>query len=103
MDKDELKSLLGSDNLIILDVRIGRDWNSSEFKIKDAVRMEGFNLSAIEKYPKDATLVLYCAWPSEYTSARVARKVIDEGYSKVYALKGGWKEWFDAKYPVEDK
>jgi rhodanese-related sulfurtransferase len=33
----------------------------------------------------------------------MARKVIDEGYSKVYALKGGWKEWFDAKYPVEDK
>ena len=61
MDKDELKSLLGSDNLIILDVRIGRDWKSSEFKIKDAVRMEGFDPSLIEKYPKDATLVLYCA------------------------------------------
>ena len=61
MDKDELKSLLGSDNLVILDVRIGRDWSSSEFKIKDAVRMEGFDLSVIEKYPKDATLVLYCA------------------------------------------
>jgi len=61
MGKDELKSLLGSDNLVILDVRIGRDWSSSEFKIKDAVRMEGFDLSVIEKYPKDATLVLYCA------------------------------------------
>ncbi len=61
MDKDELKSLLGSDNLVILDVRIGRDWSSSEFKIKDSVRMAKSDLSMVDKYPKDTTLVLYCA------------------------------------------
>jgi len=26
-----------------------------------------------------------------------------KGYKKVYALKGGWHEWFRAKYPVEEK
>ena len=61
MGKDELKSLLGSDNLVILDVRIGRDWSSSEFKIKDSLRMADSDLSIVEKYPKDTTLVLYCA------------------------------------------
>ena len=61
MDKDKLKSLLGSDNLIILDVRTGRDWGSSEFKIENAVRMADSDLSVIKKYPKDSTLVLYCA------------------------------------------
>jgi len=61
MDKDELKSLLGSDNLVVLDVRTGRDWGSSEFKIKDSVRMADADLSIVEKYPKDTTLVLYCA------------------------------------------
>jgi len=25
------------------------------------------------------------------------------GYSKVYALKGGWKEWSKANYPTEKK
>jgi 3-mercaptopyruvate sulfurtransferase SseA len=25
------------------------------------------------------------------------------GYKKVYALKGGWKSWELAKYPVEPK
>jgi len=24
-----------------------------------------------------------------------------KGYAKVYALKGGWHEWFRAKYSVE--
>jgi len=28
---------------------------------------------------------------------------MDKGYAKVYALKGGWHEWFRAKYPVEEK
>jgi len=61
MGKDELKSLLGSDNLVILDVRIGRDWSSSEFKIKNSLRMADSDLSIVEKYPKNTTLVLYCA------------------------------------------
>ncbi len=40
MDIDELKSRLDSENTVILDVRAGRDWSSSEFKIKGAVRAE---------------------------------------------------------------
>ncbi len=61
MDKDELKSLLGSENLVVLDVRVGRDWNSSEFKIKDAVRMAPSDIEQVKKYPKNTKLVLYCA------------------------------------------
>jgi rhodanese-related sulfurtransferase len=26
-----------------------------------------------------------------------------KGYSKVFALKGGWKAWLKAGYPVEEK
>jgi 3-mercaptopyruvate sulfurtransferase SseA len=33
----------------------------------------------------------------------VAQELISMGFEKVYALKGGWKEWFEAKYPVEEK
>jgi rhodanese-related sulfurtransferase len=29
--------------------------------------------------------------------------MMDNGYTNVYALKGGWREWFRAKYPVEEK
>jgi rhodanese-related sulfurtransferase len=39
----------------------------------------------------------------EYTSARAARQLIDKGYTRVYALEGGWQAWFRAKYPVEPK
>jgi len=33
----------------------------------------------------------------------VARQFVSTGYTKVFALKGGWGEWVDAKYPVEPK
>jgi len=61
IDKDELKSLLDTDNPVILDVRISRDWDSSDKKIKGAVRMDGFDLPLLEKYPKDTSLLFYCA------------------------------------------
>ena len=61
MSKDELKANLGSENLVILDVRTGKDWDSSEVKIKDAIRLVDSDLSLVQKYPKDTTLVLYCA------------------------------------------
>lgn len=61
MDKDELKAMLGKENLVILDVRQGRDWSTSEYKIQDAIRVDNGDLSVVEKYPKDSTLVLYCA------------------------------------------
>ncbi len=62
MEKDELKSLLGSENLVVLDVRTGRDWSSSEFKIEGAVRAPSADFSSWgTSYAKDATIVLYCA------------------------------------------
>ncbi len=62
MTKEELKRLLGNPDVIILDVRIGKDWGASEFKIKGAAREDGTEFSSwADKYPKDKTLVLYCA------------------------------------------
>ena len=62
IDKDALNSMLSSADLVVLDVRTGKDWSSSEFKIKNAVRApagEYSDWSASQS--KDKTLVLYCA------------------------------------------
>jgi hypothetical protein len=62
MNKDELKGQLGSDDLVILDVRAGKDWKSSEFKIKGATRANPREFSSWkERFDKDKKLVLYCA------------------------------------------
>ncbi len=62
LDKDELKAMLGNPDLVVLDVRAGKDWSSSEFKIKDAVRLINDTTEAVMKdISKDKTLVFYCA------------------------------------------
>ena len=62
VSKDELKSMLGSSDLVLLDVRTGRDWSSSEFKIKGAIRASGDDFDKwSETYPKDKKIILYCA------------------------------------------
>jgi rhodanese-related sulfurtransferase len=61
--KEEVKSMVGNPNLIILDVRSAQYWKDSEWKIKGAVREDrrGKSSDWVDKYPKDKTLVLYCA------------------------------------------
>lgn len=61
MSKDELKGLLDNSDVIILDVRRGKDWDASEYKIKGATQEKGTGSSWADKYPKDKTIVLYCA------------------------------------------
>ena len=60
--KDQLKEQMGDPDLLIVDVRLGTDWDASEFKIKGAVRvpLEEF-LEWAAKYPKDTKMILYCA------------------------------------------
>ena len=62
MTKDELKAMLGNPDLIIIDVRYGKDWADSDLKITGAVREDPRAIESwTNKYPKDKTLVFYCA------------------------------------------
>ena len=62
MTTDELNAMLDDTNLLILDVRKGKDWKSSEFKIKGAThaKPEAYDTWAAT-YPKTKKVVLYCA------------------------------------------
>ncbi len=62
MEIQELKPLLGSENVVILDVRTGRDWSTSEFKIPGAIRASSSEFETWgNQFPKDKKIVLYCA------------------------------------------
>ena len=61
MTKEQLKPLMGTPGVIILDVREPDDWNKSREKITGAVREDPEKDAKMwaEKYPKDKTLVFY--------------------------------------------
>ena len=62
MTKEELKGMLDSPGLVLLDVRQDRDWDHSKFKIKGAERKDPGKFNSWKnQLPRDKTLVLYCA------------------------------------------
>jgi hypothetical protein len=62
ISKEELRSMLGKPDLVIVDVRVGGEWKDSDKKIKGAVREDPQQLGSwIKKYAKDRTLVFYCS------------------------------------------
>ena len=60
--KEDLNAMLGKKDVVVLDVRMDVEWQSSDFKIKGAVWENATDVEIwANKYPKDKTLVLYCA------------------------------------------
>ena len=58
----ELRSRLDKPDTVILDVRTGSDWTSSDQKISGAVRSDPKEFSKWSNiYPKKDTIVIYCA------------------------------------------
>ncbi len=109
MTKDQLKAMLGNPDLVILDVRLGSDYFSSDLKIKGAVRPgmgASLHVTVFSMYPKGKTFVVYCASSNEERSTANVKDILSrnrDGYTKVYVLKGGWEEWLKANYPTEKK
>ena len=61
MTKEELKSMLGQPDVVVVDVRVAEEWKKSEWKIKGAVREDPEKdiKTWADKYSKDKTLVFY--------------------------------------------
>ena len=62
ISKEEVRTMLGNPDVTIVDVRLSGDLGDSDSKIKGAVREDPRDVETwIDKYPKDKTLVFYCA------------------------------------------
>ena len=105
---DELKTKVSAnETLLILDVRSSESYANSRTKIKGAlhfqVRKLKFRLRfpPLKDIPKHQTVVTYCACPSEEAAIQAAQVLIENGFTNVKALKGGWVGWQKANGPVE--
>lgn len=62
MTKDQLKALLGTPKLYIIDIRTPEEWSYTLYKVQGAQREHAGDINAwIKKYPLDGTIVVYCA------------------------------------------
>ncbi len=62
MTNEELRAKLGDKNIVVIDVRTGRDWEKSDSKISGAVREDPQNVTRwAKKYAREKTIILYCS------------------------------------------
>ena len=52
------------------------------------------------KFPKDATIIVYCNGFSCHDSMDLGQILMKAGYASVYVFEGGLPEWRDAGYPT---
>ena len=100
--KEELSKILGSERLVLIDLRL--NWASAERKIKTAVHEEADGVDNwVSKYDREDMTVVYCSSPAEKTSRAAALKLKQEGFRRVRVLHGGWAVWESAGPAASEK
>jgi rhodanese-related sulfurtransferase len=84
----------------LIDIREDREWALGH--ITGAVHMgKGIIERDVEKAipDKNAEIILYCG--GGFRSALSAEALGKMGYTNVYSMDGGWREWVEAGNPVD--
>jgi membrane protein DedA with SNARE-associated domain/rhodanese-related sulfurtransferase len=100
---EELRRLIDEGNPpAIVDVRTTRSFAAQH--IPGAMRMTIDEVDAkLASLPRDREIVLYCTCPNEASAARVARVLMDRGFTRVRPLQGGLDSWIEAGLPVDEE
>jgi len=99
---EDLRSLLNRGELpLILDVRSPLA-QGQDGRIPGAIPLNAqtFGETSAEG-SADGEVIVYCACPNEASAALIAKRLIQQGYSRVRPLQGGIDAWIAAGYAVE--
>ncbi|MFT5700505.1 MAG: rhodanese-related sulfurtransferase [Desulforhopalus sp.] len=92
---DSLKTQIQSrKDLTIIDVR-----SSEEYKISHLPRAINLTDEKKLKRPKNTTIIVYCS--VGIRSAHFSKKLEEEGYTRVFNLRGSIFEWANKGYPLK--
>lgn len=100
MTAEELKSKLAANEaLVIIDVRSSETYANSDLKIKGAIHVKvrrlkhRLSFSPLKDVPRDREVITYCSCPADEAAIAAGRILLENGFKRVRALKGGWREW----------
>ena len=95
----EATRLINHEQAVVIDIRSDGDYEGGH--ILNAIHLLAAELSnqigKFEKYRKQA-VIIYCANGSE--SSKAARLFMQDGFEKIYCLKGGILAWKNANLPL---
>lgn len=84
----------------VIDVRTDREWDAGHIKGANHFEINNPSWQAqIETLDKDAPVYVYCAKGGR--SARCAKQLEKAGFTQIYDLDGGIKDWKKEGKPIE--
>ncbi len=93
LDRDTYADAITGNKVQLVDVRTANEFNSGH--IKNAINIDFYNAAnfqkSFEKLNKNKPLYLY--YHSGARSQKVARRLVDMGFSQIYDLNGGYMRW----------
>ncbi|MFT5397206.1 MAG: rhodanese-related sulfurtransferase [Gammaproteobacteria bacterium] len=96
---DEVTRLINREDAKVVDLRTQKEFENGH--IIDAINISADQLSGqldkLKKH-KESGIIFCCA--SGSVSTKEARKLMNEGYEKVFSLKGGILSWQSANLPL---
>jgi rhodanese-related sulfurtransferase len=98
---DEVKAKMDDEeDFVLLDVREQDEWKKSHISGAEYLGKGVLERDIEREYPNtDSEVVLYCG--GGYRSALAADNLQKMGYNNVKSLKGGFRSWTQAGYPIE--
>jgi membrane protein DedA with SNARE-associated domain/rhodanese-related sulfurtransferase len=102
---DELHRLIGEGQQpVIVDLRTSLVRDQDSRFIPNALVVDFAEVDQwLDQVPTDREIIFYCTCPNGAGAARVARKLMDLGYTHVRPLLGGLDAWIAAGYEVENR
>ncbi len=95
IDPDIAQELISTQDVLILDVREGREFNMSH--LQNALPFES---KSLENISKQQPILLYCT--VGYRSALAAEDLQKQGFQNVYNMNGGLIYWKNSNQKVYD-
>jgi len=98
------RRLNAGDDILVLDLQGHRGSNGDAPAIPGAVRIDARKLELYRdvQISPSRDVVLYCASPGEFTSARVALALRERGILQVRPLAGGLQGWRTRGFPITE-
>ncbi|MGX1024967.1 rhodanese-like domain-containing protein [Flavobacterium sp. CS20] len=91
IDSKEMKTMLKNDEVQLVDVRTVKEFNENYIEgAHNIVYDDNFD-KKLDTLNKDKPIIVYCR--SGRRSAKCAKILQKQGFSKIYDLKGGITQW----------
>jgi rhodanese-related sulfurtransferase len=98
----QLETLIKEGKVVVVDVRDQASYDAAHIPGARVIP-SGEILNHLQELPRDKTIITYCSWPEEHTSAGAVVALKSKGIENAAALLGGFQLWQREGKPVDRK